>query len=100
MAYAYVLRKGIASERLSIWKGSVAGVALHFQTLGILRQLALAWPPSVEAAFTPFEAFGGSLGVLRPECAIAADQITIPLYYLFNVAPPATRTPLVPPAFD
>ena len=51
--------KGKRGEDLVKWKGSVATVALHAQTVSILHNLTVTWPPIVDSAFTPFELLTG-----------------------------------------
>ena len=49
-------------------------MAMHFQTVAIIHNMSLTWPPTVEAAFTPFELLGGNLDWLQPECVCTSRQ--------------------------
>ena len=83
-AYAYLVARSKGGEALLKWKGTCAILALHTQTVSIVYNLSLTWPPAAEVAMTPFQVLGGRFAWLQPECVLSSARWS-------KVAPPCWR---------
>ena len=81
--YIFLIRK--YRHHLKKWVSTVAIFFTHLQTIGIVGNLKLHWPPPVEAtmAWATFSVFENT-ETLRPECLVK-DLAGVSPFFLFSI---------------
>ena len=81
--YIFLIRK--YRHHLKKWVSTVAIFFTHLQTIGIVGNLKLHWPPPVEAtmAWATFSVFENT-ETLRPECLVK-DLYGVSPFFLFSI---------------